>query len=53
MRLKVSSASGDDSCPFEPPVVMPWSLPADCSPLSEALALSSAEASAEDSLSDA
>ncbi len=52
-RLKVSSASGDDSCPLDPPVVMPWSLPAVCSPLSDALALASAEASAEDSLSEA
>src|ERR1700694_6325589 len=53
LSLKVSSAPGEDSWPLEPPVVMPWSLPADCSPLSDALALASAEESDEDSLSEA
>src|SRR5437867_12980396 len=45
-RLNISVASGDDSFPLEPPVVIPRSLPADCSPESEALELSSAADSA-------
>ena len=40
-RLNISAASGDDSCPLDPPVVIPRSLPADCSPESDALELSS------------
>src|SRR5712692_5017512 len=52
-RLKVSVASGEDSCALDPPLVIPWSLPADCCPPSDALALSSAVACAGASLSDA
>ena len=52
-RLKISAASGDDSCPLEPPVVIPRSLPAECSPESEALELSSAADSAWAWLSEA